>query len=137
RILDARLLTGRLAHRDLVTGFQQHRRDVDDSPIDLDCTMRDELPCLGTRRSESHAIDDVVQARFEQSDQVRAGVAAATRGFGEIAAELALENAVHALDFLLLAQLYAVVGEARTRHATVLSRLAVRLALGVKRAPGA
>ena len=46
----------------------------------------------------------------EQGEQVGARVALAALGFCEIAAELTLEHAIHALDLLLLAQLQAIVG---------------------------
>jgi len=54
---------------------------------------------------------------------------------GEDAAELALEQAVDALDLLLLAQLGGVVGQlAAARDRAVLARLLVELALGIERA---
>src|SRR5690606_34349912 len=74
----------------------------------------------------------VVEARLEQLQQVLAGVAAAAFGLLEIAAELPLEDAVHALDLLLLAQLQSVVGRTRPRRAAVLAGLAVELALRIE-----
>ena len=82
------------------------------SPLTVMRAVRDQLARFGAGRAEAHAVDDVVEARLEQHQQVRAGVALAALGFGEVAAELALEDAVHALDLLLLAQLDAVVGRA-------------------------
>src|SRR5204863_3341510 len=70
-------------------------------------------------------------------EQVRAGVALAAFGLGEIAAELPFQHAVHALDLLLLAQLQAEVGRARAGGAAVLAGLAVELGLVADRATGA
>src|SRR6478735_6718295 len=126
---DAELLLGLLAHGDGVAGLDRVRGDVDDLAVDSDAAVRDELARFGARRAEAHAIDDVIEARLEQAEQVRAGVALAALGFGEVAAELALENAVHALDLLLLAQLDAVVGRAGARSAAVLAGLRVELRL--------
>src|SRR5690606_4732499 len=86
---------------------------------------------------ETHPVDDVVEPRLEQLQQVLAGVALAALGLLEIAAELPLEDAVHALDLLLLAQLQPVVGRTCTRRASVLSGLAVELALRIEPPAGA
>src|SRR5690606_32629668 len=75
----------------------------------------------------------VVETRFEQLDQGFAGVATTTLGFQEVLMELLLHKTIHALQLLLLAQLHAVVGQARARRATMLARLAVALALGIER----
>ena len=95
--------------------------------------MADELPCLGASRAESHAVDDVVQTRLEQLQQVRAGRALVLRGHREIAAELPLEDAVGPTQLLLLAQLIAVVRLAHAGFHAVLTWLGVELALGVER----
>src|SRR6187551_2779405 len=76
--------------------------------------MADELPCLGTRRRETHAVNDVVEPRFEHPEQVLSGRAFDLRRLLVIAAELPLEHAVHAAQLLLLAQLHAIVREPRT-----------------------
>jgi hypothetical protein len=104
------------------------------SPLTAMARVRDQLTRLGAGRAEAHPVDDVVEPRLEQADQVRAGVALQARRLLEVAAELPLENAVHSLDLLLLAQLHAVIGHARARDAAVLAWLRVRLALGVERA---
>jgi hypothetical protein len=99
--------------------------------------VRHQLARFGAGRAEAHAVDDVVQARLEQRQQVRAGVALAALGFGEVAAELALQHAVHALDLLLLAQLQAEVAGARAGGAAMLAGLAVELGLVADGAAGA
>src|SRR5882672_3825946 len=119
--LDAALLLGLFAHGDHVAGVDQHRRDAGGAAVERDRAMRDKLARLCTRRTEAHPIDDVVQARLEQGDEILAGVALASRCLGEVAAELPLEHAVHALDLLLLAQLHAEVGRANARDAAVLA----------------
>ncbi len=96
--------------------------------------MADQLARLGAGRPEAHPVDDVVEPALEQPQEVLASVALASLGLREIAAELALEHAVHALDLLLLAQLQAVVGRALTRGAAVLTGLGVELGLVADRA---
>ena len=59
------------------------------------------------------------------------------RGLGVVVAELALEQAVNALDLLLFAQLDGVVGQARLLAAgAVLAGLLLQLALGIDRTGG-
>src|SRR5690606_5707594 len=86
---------------------------------------------------ETHAVDDVVQAGLEELQQVLAGVALAGRRLLVIVAELALEQAVDALDLLLLAKLQGVVGKLAAACAgagAVLAGLLLQLALGIERA---
>src|SRR5262249_7196806 len=122
-----------LGHAHGVAGAHRRRRDVDDLAVDGDRTMADELPRFRTRRAEAHPVDDVIQPRFEQLQQVRAGRALALRGALEVQAELALEDAVRAAQLLLFAKLVAVIRRAHARLDAVLSRLGVQLALGVER----
>jgi hypothetical protein len=75
--------------------------------------------------------------RFQQGQQVGAGVALAAFGLGKVAAELALQHAVHALDLLFFAQLHAEVRSAAATGAAVLAGLAVELGLIADRAAGA
>ena len=74
-------------------------------------TVTDELAGRENGRHEFHAVDDGVEAAFQQLDHVLRRVALAARGFVVIAAELALTDiAVIALQLLLGHQLRAVVG---------------------------
>ncbi len=97
----------------------------------------DQLTRFSARRAEAHAIHDVVETRLEQLQQVFTRVALEAVGFSEVTAELALENTVDALHFLLFAQLRAVVGRTGTRGAAMLAGLAVKLALVSERTTGA
>jgi len=97
--------------------------------------MRDELAGLSAGNREAHAIDDVVEAAFEQAQQVLARVALLARSLGVVRAELALEQAVDALDLLLLAKLGGVIGQlALAGDGAVLAGLLLQLALGIDRA---
>ena len=69
------------------------------------------LACFGARYAETHAIGDRIEAALEQLQQVFAGLSLLALGITEHFAELALEYAVDAADFLLLAQLGAITGE--------------------------
>ena len=125
------------ADRDDVASLDQHRSDVGGVAVQFDGAVAHQLASFGAGRAEAHAVDDVVQARFQQLDQRFAGVATATLGFSEVLAELLFQHAVHALELLLFAQLQAVVGSAGARSAAVLARLGIQLALGIQRATGA
>src|SRR5690606_10116439 len=85
----------------------------------------------------AHAVDDVVQAGLQHLQEILAGVALAGGGLLVIVAELALQQAIDALDLLLLAKLERVVRELAAAGAgagTVLAGLLLQLALGVERA---
>ena len=90
-------------------------RHVQPLAVDEDRAVRHELARFGARAAHAHPVDDVVEARLEQLQQVLAGRALALRRLGEVAAELPLEHAVDAAELLLLAQLLAVVGDAHDR----------------------
>src|SRR3990167_7484502 len=133
----AGLLLRLLAHGDDITGLHRVRRDVDRLAVDGDRLVRHDLARFSTGRGKAHAEDHVVETCFEQEQQVGAGVATAAIGFREVAAELALQHTVSALDLLLLAQLQAEIGGALTRGATVLAGLGVELGLVADGAAGA
>src|SRR5438105_14441416 len=99
--------------------------------------MRDQLARLGPGRAEAHAVDDVVQPRFEQPQQILSRRTFALRRHAEIALKLTLEHPVGSAQLLLLAQLLAVVRHPHPRLHTVLTGLGVQLALGVERPAGA
>src|SRR6185503_1605087 len=105
----------------------------DDLAVDDDRAMRHQLTGFGPGRAESHAVDDIVQPRLEQLQQILAGRSLALRGHHEIAAELPLEDAVGAAQLLFFAQLVAVVRLAHAGFHAMLTRLGVELALGVER----
>ena len=58
-------------------------------------------------------MDDVVESAFEERHQHFAGVLRRARGEREVAAELALEEAVEPLELLLLAEADAVLAQLR------------------------
>jgi hypothetical protein len=80
------------------------------------------LACLGSRHREAHAVDDVVEAKLQHSQQVLAGHARRRTGRLEVALELALEDAVDAADLLLLAKLHAVVANLAAADAVLPGR---------------
>src|SRR5262249_31153713 len=72
----------------------------------------DELTRSEDRRNELGAIDDRVETRLEQADQLFAGVTLAACSFLIGLAELLFRDvAIEALELLLGAQLYAEVGK--------------------------
>src|SRR6185369_3216430 len=102
-----------LAHVDDIARLEQRRGNVHLAAVDHEMTVLDQLPRFGPRRREPHAVDHVVQAALEQLQQGVAGDAARALGHLEVASELVLEQAVHALDLLLLAQLQGIFRELR------------------------
>src|SRR5215831_18772703 len=74
--------------------------------------MADELTRREDRRHQLRAVDQGVEPALEQPDHVRTGIALHADGFVVDAVELAFGNiAVVAPQFLLGAQLHAVVGK--------------------------
>src|SRR5690606_7370309 len=134
--LDASLALGLLAHGNHVAGLDQHGSDVGSTAVHFDGAVVHQLASFSARGAEAHAVDDVVQTRFEQLDQGLTGVAAAAVGFLEVLAELLLEHTVHALELLLFTQLQDEVGSVRTGSAAVLIGLGFKFALGLQRTPG-
>src|SRR5690606_28466551 len=123
--------------RDLVAGLDRVRRQVDRLAVDGHAAVADQLAGGRAGDRETHAVDDVVQAGLEELQQILAGVALAGGGLLVIVAELALEQAVDALDLLLLAKLGGVIRELAAACAgagTVLAGLLLQLALGIERA---
>jgi hypothetical protein len=72
--------------------------------------MGDQLARLGAAAGIAHAIDDVIQARFEYLQQGKTRQAGRFNRLAVIAPELAFKNAIHPPRFLLGAQLGAKVG---------------------------
>src|SRR4051812_38606640 len=101
--------------------------------------MSNELPCLWSRCRQTEAIDDVVEAPFEELQQRLAGNAAGPLGGLEVAPELIFQHTVNTLDLLLLAQLQSVAGELRLAGFAMLSgreiTLLDRALLGVAALP--
>ncbi len=71
--------------------------------------MVDELASLGPGGGEARAPDDIVEALLEQAQQVLTRDAALAVRHLVVAAELALEDAVHGAQLLLFTQLQHVV----------------------------
>ena len=85
--------------------------DIELAAVDGDEAVADDLARLVARIGEAEAVDDVVEARFEQADKVLARNAGAADGFLVVAHELLFEHAVGDAGALLLAQLEAAVGD--------------------------
>ena len=126
---NAILLLRLVAHGDHITGLDHVRRDVDGLAVHRHGLVGNQLTCFSARRTETHAVDHIVKTRFQNRQQVGAGVALAAVSLFKVASELLLQNALHALDLLLLAKLQAVVGRTGTGGAAVLTWLGVELGL--------
>ena len=96
----------------------------------MEVAVAHELTSLRTRRGETEAIDDVVEAQLEEAQKLLTRDALTTRGLRVVIAELLLQHAVDARALLLLALLQQVFALLGTR-ATV---LAGRVRAALKRA---
>src|SRR5450830_1157425 len=132
RFDDTHLLLGLFTDSDDVAGLDRVGRDVDDVAVHGERFVADQLARFGAGRAEAHAVANVVETGFQQTQQGLTGVALAARSFSEVAAELTLEYAVHALDFLLFAQLVTVVRGAGAGFDTVLAWLDVQFAFRIE-----
>src|SRR4030095_15398859 len=95
----------RIAHLNDVGG------DVYFLSIDLDVAVSNELASLCTAGCEAHAVDHVVEAAFQVTQQVFARDALLFRSFFKQVAKLALEYAEVAAGALLFAKLHAVADQ--------------------------
>ncbi len=108
-MLDDDEVLAALAERNYVIFANPVGRDIHLLAVDLEMSMVHELPGLRTGGGETGAVDDVVEAALENTEQVVAGDALLTGGFLVVAAELAFQDAVHRAQLLLLTQLDQVV----------------------------
>src|SRR5712671_136764 len=133
RALDAQLLAGALPHLHHVTRAALVGGDRDDAAVDLDGLVAHQLARLSARRGKTHAVDHVVEPRFQELQQLFARGTGAARRHLVIATELALEYAVHATELLFLAQLQAVVGQLLPAFALDAAGRHLELALALER----
>ena len=92
------------------------------TPLTAKWPWVDELAGLRARRREAEPEDDVVETGLERLQERLAGHAVVGLGLAEVVAELALEDAVHAADLLLLAQLDAVLAHLAAADAVLAGR---------------
>src|SRR5690606_10152127 len=90
RLQDDGELLGLLAYLDHVARLATVGADIDPAAVDLDVAMVDELARGKDRRNELGAIDDGIEARLEQTDEVFRRVALAAVGLFVGLAELLL-----------------------------------------------
>src|SRR6266480_4444700 len=109
-VLDAVDVLALFLDRDHIADAHGIRGDVDKTAVDGDVPVGDELPGVTPRGGEADPVDDVVEPRLQQAEQVEAGDAGHLRRPVEVEPELALEQEVDAARALLGAQLDPVVG---------------------------
>jgi hypothetical protein len=97
------------ANLDAVARLELEGWDVRRPAVDGEVAVADELSSLGSRRRETHPERDIVESELERTQERFAGHAGVVLGVPEVVAELALEDAVHAPDLLLLTKLEAEV----------------------------
>jgi len=68
-------------------------------------TMQDQLPCLAPGTGKSKAKNDVIQAKFKQLHEQCTGDPLLSGSLLKVTPKLFLQDAIHPLDFLLLAKL--------------------------------
>src|SRR3954469_14315999 len=110
-----------LPHLDDVVLAHPVAGDVDLDAVHQEVAVPDELAGHVPGRREAGPVDDVVEPRLEDAQQVLAGLAGPAVGLLVVATELLLEDAVDARGLLLLAHLQQVLALLRAR-APVLTR---------------
>src|SRR3954470_7253742 len=113
--------------RDHVVGLDLVARDVDAAAVDREVPVADELAGLRARGGEAEPVDDVVEARLEDPEQVFARDPADPIRLFVVGAELVLEQAVVAARLLLLAQLEQVLALLDPPAAVLARRIAAAL----------
>src|SRR5438445_935707 len=108
-VLDAGDLFARVLDRDHIADAHGVGGDVDGTAVDGEVAVGDELAGVPPRCREADAVDDVVEPRLQEAQQVEAGDAGHFRRPVEVEPELALEQEVDAARALLGPQLDAVV----------------------------
>ncbi len=83
--------------------------------------MEHQLAGLGPGVGKAQTVDHIVQAPLQQHQEISAGDSPHALGPDEIAPELLLQDAIHALHFLLFPELQTVIGNLAPTL-TVLSR---------------
>src|SRR2546423_5557093 len=111
RILDPVDIFALFLDRDHIADAHGIRRDVHDPAVDRHVPMRNELPGIAPRGGEADPVDDVIQPRLQQAEQVEAGDAGHLRGPIEVETELTLQQEVDAASPLLRPQLDPIVGD--------------------------
>ena len=95
---------------DDVTCLGLEAGDVDDLTVHSDVTMADELAGSEACVSETHAIDDVVEAQLQHLEEVFTGHTFTALSFSKETAELLFKDAILETQFLLFNQSDAVIG---------------------------
>src|SRR5438445_1317494 len=108
-VLDAGDLVARVLDRDHIADAHGVGGDVDGTAVDGGVAVGDELAGVPPRCREADPVDDVVEPRLQEAQQVEAGDAGHLRRPIEVEPELALEQEVDAARALLGSQLDAVV----------------------------
>src|SRR5690606_597715 len=132
RLLDTELVFGLLTNSYHIARSNLKRRDVDRAAIHHDRAVRNQLTRFSASSAETHAINHVIEAGFEQTQKVFTGCALLLGSSLVVVRELALKHAIDTTNFLLFAHLNAVIGQTAATGA-MLARCSFGLALGLKR----
>ncbi len=108
----------RLSHLDEIGG------DIHPAAVHQDMVVKHQLAGLGPGVGKAQTVDHVVQAPFQQHQEISAGDPAHALRPLEVTPELLLQDAVHTLYFLLFPELQTVIGNFAPTL-TVLSRRVV------------
>src|SRR5689334_12085038 len=118
---DRRVILAAFPDRNQVADFHQRRGDVALAAVDFNVTVAHDLAGLVAAGAETDAVDDAVQTALQVVHQIVAGDTLLQGGLFEAGAELALQHAVNAADFLLFAKLQAVADDLRFAILAMLS----------------
>jgi len=109
---------------DYVTGAKAVGRNAHTLSIHKNVTMVYELSCLVAAGCKVEAEHHIVEPLLQKHDQILTGLTGNSCSFVEGQLELLLEHAISSLQFLLFAQLQAVIGRLLGTCAGILARKA-------------
>ena len=99
-----------LVYCHLIAGLEYSGRDVQTAAVNLDMAVVDKLAGRFERHGETEAPHHVVKSDFQEAQQGRAGLTFVLGGLDEEALELGLGYLGGEAGYLLLAQMFTVVG---------------------------
>src|SRR5262249_39627567 len=96
---------------DDVARVNQVAGNIAATAVNGNVAMANQLPSLGAGKAKAQSTGDIVQSPFQEAHQRLASIPFALDRALVVAAELPLQDAVIALDLLLLAEVNAIIGQ--------------------------
>ena len=95
---------------DDITGTQQIGRDIHNISVYHEMSVADKLPGGFARGRETQTVDDIVQTRFQENQEVLTGYTLLLGSLQVIVMELVFQKTINSFNFLFFTELNALVG---------------------------